>query len=173
MRSAVIVVAVILNACQASPVADERPQLARYSIKQDEPSTGSTIRREIVIGGIVPFDKRYSELTVEQQRVLKSQYERMGDADEPPFPANGLRPIYQMLASGQQELRANGPLTIFVEVDSQGRATKVSVLQSPNPEMTKFAASVLLLEKYKPAVCNGIPCTMEFPFRITFESALR
>jgi TonB-like protein len=171
MRSAVIVVAVILNACQASPVADEHPQLARYSIKQDEASTGS--RREIVIGGIVPFDKRYSELTVEQQRILKSHYERMGDADEPPFPVNGLRPIYLMLASGQQELRVHGPLTIFVEVDSQGRATKVSVLQSPSPEMTKFAASVLLLEKYKPAVCNGIPCTMEFPFRITFESSLQ
>jgi len=173
MRCALIAVAVILNACQANPAAYERPPLARYSIKQDVPSTGSTIRREIVIGGIVPFDKPYSELTVEQQRILKSQYERMGDADEPPFPVNGLRPIYLMLASGQQDLRVNGPLTIFVGVDSQGRATKVSVFQSPNPEMTKFAASVLLLEKYKPAVCNGIPCPMEFPFRITFESSLR
>jgi hypothetical protein len=173
MRSAVIAVAVILNACQANPVADERSQPARYSIKQDEPSTGSTINREIVIGGIVPFDKRYSELTAEQQRILKSQYQRMGDADEPPFPVNGLRPIYLMLASGQRELRVNGPLSIFVEVDSEGRATKVSVLQSPNPEMTKLAASVLLLEKYKPAVCSGIPCTMEFPLRITFESSLQ
>ena len=173
MRSAVIAVAVVLNACQANPVAGERSRPARYSIKQDEPSTGSTINREIVIGGTVPFDKRYSELTAEQQRILKSQYQRMGDADEPPFPVNGLRPIYLMLANGQRELRVNGPLSIFVEVDSEGRATKVSVLQSPNPEMTKLAASVLLLEKYKPAVCSGIPCTMEFPLRITFESSLQ
>jgi hypothetical protein len=173
MRSALIAVAVILNACQANPAADERSQPARYSIKQEEPSTGSTFGREVVIEGIVPFDKRYSELTLEQRRILKSQYERMGDADEPPFPVNGLRPIYLKLASGQQELRVNGPLTIFVGVDSQGRATKVSILQSPNPAMSKFAASVLLLEKYKPAVCNGIPCPMEFPFRTTFESTLR
>jgi hypothetical protein len=171
MRSAVMVLAVVLSACQANPAADERSQPARFSIKQDEPSTGSTISREIVIAGTVPFDKRYSELTVEQRRIVKSQYERMGDADEPPFPVNGLRPIYLMLASGQQELRVNGPLTIFVEVDSKGRATKVSILQSPNPAMAKFAASVLLQEKYKPALCNGIPCTMEFPFRTTFESS--
>lgn len=173
MRSAVIAVAVILNACQSNPIADEHPQPARYSIRQDEPSVGSSIKRDIVAGGLVPFDKRYSELTVEQQRILKSQYERMEDADEPPFPVNGLRPIYLMLASGQQELRVDGTLRIFVEVDSQGRATKVSVLESPNPEMTKFAASVLLLEKYKPAVCNGSPCTMEFPFRITFERSMQ
>src|SRR5882672_12925876 len=111
MRSAVIAVAVILNACQSNPVADARSQAARYSIRQDVPSTGSTIGREIVTGGLVPFDKRYAELTGEQQRVLKSQYERMGGADEPPFPVNGLRPIYLMLANGQQVLRVNGPLT--------------------------------------------------------------
>jgi len=52
----------------------------------------------------VPFDKRYSNSRLSSKRILKSQYQRMGDADEPPFPVNGLRPIYLMLANGQRDL---------------------------------------------------------------------
>ena len=62
---------------------------------------------------------------------------------------------------------------MFVTVDSQGRAKSVSVLQSPDPKMTQYAAGVLMLETYKPALCDGTPCTMQFPFRITFSTRMR
>jgi len=35
--------------------------------------------------------------------------------------------------------------------------------------MTKFESSVLLLTKFKPAVCAGKPCKMQFPFRFKFR----
>jgi hypothetical protein len=39
---------------------------------------------------------------------------------------------------------------------------------SPSPEMTKFAASVLLLTRFKPAICGGQKCRMDFPLKYLF-----
>jgi hypothetical protein len=77
------------------------------TLKQPEWSTGTNIKKEVASGDI-PFDKRYSELTPEQRDQLKSQYERMGPEDEPPFPANGLGPIYKAIAAAQQKLLVEG-----------------------------------------------------------------
>jgi hypothetical protein len=45
----------------------------------------------------------------------------------------------------------------------------VAVLQSPNEQVTKFMASVLLLTKFKPALCRGQPCKMGFPVKVIFK----
>jgi hypothetical protein len=36
------------------------------------------------------------------------------------------------------------------------------------PEMTKVVATILTLTPFKPALCKGVPCTMDYPFRIHF-----
>jgi hypothetical protein len=141
----------------------------RYSLREDQPITGMSIRRNIATGSAVPFEKRYSELTLEQQAAIKAQYEQLGPNDEPPYPVNGLAPIYRLIAAGQERLLVSGNLTLAVEVNSQGDPTSVSVMRATDPEMVKFVASVLLLQKYKPALCEGIPCTMQFPFRMAFD----
>lgn len=163
-RSSALVVAAALFATQAQA---DTP--AKYTIRQAEPDTGTRIPKNIVDGSRLPLNKRYGELTSEQQKLLKAQYEQMGDADEPPYPANGLGPVYQQIARGQQKLLARGPLAMFVDIDVTGVATAVQVLQSPDPQVTRFVATVLMQEKYKPAVCDGKPCRMQFPFRIDFE----
>ena len=103
---------------------------------------------------------------------MKSQYDKMGDNDEPPFPLNGLRSIYKPVADAQQRLNAKGHLSMYVDVDSQGKPVSVSVFESPDPQMTKIAAAVLMLQDYKPAICNGQPCRMQFPFRIDLTAPL-
>jgi hypothetical protein len=148
---------------------DTRP---RYSLKQDQPDTGTSIKREIARGSVLPLDKAYGEMSPDEQSYVKSQYEQMALGDEPPFPTSGLRPIYKAIATGQQKLLVTGSMTLVVEVNDQGEATSVSVLRSPDPQMTKFAASVLMLQKYKPALCDGRPCAMQFPFRVVFEKSL-
>ena len=135
----------------AALFANESAPMPTYSIKADAPRMGSNIKRELITGSRIPFDKRYAELSVDERRLVKSQYEGMGEADEPPFPANGLRRMHKALAAAQQELAVDGPLTAFVDIDSQGKATSVSVVESPSPEMSKAATSVLMREKYKPA----------------------
>jgi hypothetical protein len=148
---------------------DTRP---RYSLRQDQPEPGTNIRRVIVSGSVLPLDKGYGELSPEEQSYVKSQYEQMGSNDEPPFPVNGLRPIYKALATIQRKIGVTGDMTLVVDIDDQGKATSVSALKSPDAEMTKLAASVLMLQKYKPALCSGSPCSMQFPLRVAFKKSL-
>jgi hypothetical protein len=163
----VLVLAVLL--APAGWAADERP---RYSLKQDEPNTGTNIKRSVAYGSVIPLDKRYGELSSEQQGYLRSQYESLGENDEPPFPVDGMGPITKAIVAGQGKFLVRGDINVAVDVNSQGEAVSVSVLKSPDAEMTKFVATILMLEKYKPARCNGTPCAMQFPLRFTFEKKL-
>ena len=52
-----------------------------------------------------------------------------------------------------------------VTVGPDGRAIKVEDFGSvENTDMTEVTQKALLSTKYKPAVCNGSPCTMQFRF---------
>jgi tetratricopeptide (TPR) repeat protein len=173
MRAFVLRTFCALVLVPASIFAGEALAQQRYTIKQDEPTTGSHIRREQIISSL-PLDKRYSELTNEQRNAVKSQYEQMAEDDEPPFPVNGLGPVYKAISEIHKKivlrdrygLGVSGPLAMHIQVDSQGNATSVSVYQSPDPEMTKSAATIAMLTRYKPAMCGGQPCAMVFPVRM-------
>lgn len=166
MRIITIGLAMVMIGSQWQAAAAESTEQQQYTVRQSEPSVGSTLRRDIIKAGTVPLDKRYSELTTEQKNVVKSAYESMKDTDEPPFPANGLMPILKSLRAAHEQfgLKYKGELTMYVQVDSQGKATGVSVVKSPDPEITKVMAYALMTQPYKPAVCNGTPCAMQYPF---------
>lgn len=164
--TAAVLLLLALQGRSLQAAGDTRP---RYSLKQDQPDTGTNIKRDIVSGSVVSLGKAYAELSPEEQAYVKSQYEQMSSNDEPPFPLKGLRPVYKVIAAGQQKFLVTGSMSLAVEVNSQGEAMSVSVLQSPDPEMASFAASVLMLQRYKPALCNGSPCKMQFPFRMSFS----
>lgn len=93
----------------------------------------------------------------------------MSPNDEPPFPVDGLPPIHEAIAEVQRRLLVHGALSMFADVDSGGGATSVSVYESPDPKLTQAAAAVLMLTKFKPAVCKGEPCRMSFPLRVAFK----
>lgn len=166
-RACLVPFVLALAACASTAVAQDATP--RYGLRQQEPDTGTHIRREFISGSVIPLDKRYAELTVEQQRLFKSQYEEMDADDEPPFPAEGLRRIYQRIGDAQQKLGVFGPLSAAVQVDSAGQATSVQVFRSPDPGMTQVVAMILMLEAYKPARCAGQPCAMQFPVRLDFD----
>jgi hypothetical protein len=116
----------------------------------------------------IPINKRYAELTPEQKTVLASYYESMGPEDEPPFPEDGTGVIIKPLVKAQHKLLVTGPLRLIVDVSPEGDATSVKAIGSPSPEMTRFAASVLLLTKFKPALCAGVPCAQQYVFYLDF-----
>ena len=120
----------------------------------------------------VPPEKSYAQLTPEQKRKLKDLYDKMPDADEPPYPLNGVRTILRACEELQRSMLVRGELLMAVSIDAHGNAISVEAFKSPDPKMTKAVASVLMLEKYKPAVCNGSPCQMQFPFRMNFHVEL-
>jgi hypothetical protein len=140
-----------------------------YVIKEDEPRTGSLIRRNAVHGSSIPINKRYDELTAEEKASVNQDYEKIEPGDEPPFPLDGLRPVYDAVRKIQGKLQVRGELYLIVTVGADGKATEVKVIGSPSPEMVRGAASVMLLTKFKPAQCRGQPCRMDFPFHFDFR----
>jgi hypothetical protein len=149
---------------QATPAA-----LARYSFSSGNVRFfGSNTSVRDITGGIAPFEKPYDQLNDEQQRAVKSQYPLLAEGDEPPYPLHGLKPIYQWLSDAQAKLLVEGELRLYVLVGADGKPVQVTMIGSPSADMTKFAASVVMRETYKPAMCDGTPCQMVFPFSMHF-----
>lgn len=141
---------------------------AKYMIKEEEPRTGSRIRQTAMeIKGVDP-KKRYSQLSAEERARLHSWWESIPDGDEPPFPEKGLKPIHEMVYKAQQKLQVQGNIYLFATVDPKGDVIEVKAVDSASPEMTKFAGTVIALTKFKPAICSGKPCQMDFPVRYHF-----
>lgn len=165
-----LAVALVIGASQAHgpSLAQAGPAQAGFTIKQEQPETGSNIRRDSVSGAL-PYDKRYGELTSEQQRMFRSRYVEMAEGDEPPFPQDGLGPMYTAIAKANELAGAAvGKLEMDVFVDETGRATKVELIKSPDPRLSKYVATIAMLTQFKPALCKGKPCAMGFPISIVF-----
>ena len=141
----------------------------QYGVKESEAPIGSNIKRYVASGSRIPVNRTYAELSAEEKAFVSSYYEKMGAGDEPPFPIEGLGPIYSAIAKVQQKLLVTGKLTLVASVDSTGTVTEVQVVESPSKAMTQAAASVVVLSKFKPALCANRPCKMEFPFNFAFE----
>ncbi len=140
-----------------------------YSIKFEDPPTGSHIRRDAVWGSTIPINKRYHELTPEQRTIVHRWYQSITPGDEPPFPSDGLKPIHDALRKLQHKLLAAGEIYLIATVEANGEVAQVKAIGSPSPEMTKFASTIVLLTKFKPAVCAGRPCKMDFPLWYVFR----
>lgn len=110
----------------------------------------------------MPFNRRYGEMTSEQQAAIRDQVVDMAPDDEPPFPVDGLQPIVEAIAQGQRQLEAVGPMTLVVDVDADGRPTAVAVYRAPDDRTGTFVARLLMVQQYKPARCAGQPCAMAF-----------
>jgi hypothetical protein len=164
MKCRELLVLVILSSILQASAAE------RYQLKEDTKLFGfipghTKGNAEYVI----PFDRAYEQLSVAQQRVLKSAYVEMGESDEPPFPVGGLKTLYGPITEGQQSLLTTGTFAARAEIDADGNAVAVAVYRSPSKAVTNFVSNIILLTKFKPAVCGGSACKMGFPVRISFD----
>lgn len=117
----------------------------------------------------VPFDRPYDRLTLDQRRSFKGWYERMNDADEPPFPLEGLRAVHGPIAQAQLFAGVQGVLFLEVVVDSTGTPQEVRVFRTPNARIAQAIGAIAMQVQFKPAVCDGRPCRMGFPISVQFE----
>jgi hypothetical protein len=131
-------------------------------------TTGTIIKRDLAWSSRIPLNKTYEQFSDAEKAEFNALYESMPPGDEPPFPAEGMRPVFNSIKKGQQIVRARGKLNMVVNVDATGKAVDVLDLGGVGGanalEMTRFAGSVLLMTKFKPAVCAGKPCKSQFPF---------
>jgi len=121
-----------------------------------------------IILSAAPFDGRYAELSPQQKAALADDYQNLPAGDEPPYPLYGLRHMIRPLVQYADVAGPVGPLVASVVVDSQGKPGAVTIYRSPDPEVARIVAAALSFEKFKPAVCHGQPCKMDYVLRLEF-----
>ena len=133
-------------------------------------TTGTIIKRDLEWSSKIPLNKTYQQFSEAEKAEFHAMYESMPPGDEPPFPVDGLRPVFNSIKKGQPIVRARGQLNMVVTVGPDGKALEVADLGGVGGanalEMTRFAGSVLLMTRFKPAVCAGKPCKSQFPFML-------
>ena len=146
--------------------SDQLPP-ARYVVK-GEPRTGSMLSPTI-LRMPVALNRRYSELSSADLAVVKLPFAGMGANDEPPFPVAGLDRVITAIARACQRRQAHGVISAVATIDSRGMPVAVKMLDAPGPELTDYVSQVLLAERYKPAVCSGAPCQMDFAVMLIMQ----
>jgi hypothetical protein len=152
------------------PPAAAHPGRPAQAQSQPQPDPLRARYGSVTVGSAnVPIDRPYEQLTPGQQRAFKNWYERMGDADEPPFPVAGLKAIYQPIVEAQSAARVSGEVFLEVVVDAAGTAQEVRVLESPSPTVARAIGEIAMQVPFKPARCEGQPCRMGFPVSVQVD----
>ena len=138
-----------------------------YTITEDQASAGSSVKRRLVAWP-VPINRKYAELSAADKELVRKAYAGEPAMDEPPYPAAGMQPMLQQIAQILRFDLGEGTVRARVAVDESGVAQSIAVSSSPNDAVTKLVAHVLLAEKYKPAICEGKPCSRDYLFEFGF-----
>lgn len=157
----------LLGLCAALGCFAETPE-PQYKIKEDVPPTGSRIREDVVRSKNLPLNLTYHQLSSEQRAMVHGWYESIAPGDEPPYPAEGLEPIFKAVRKGHARRPVNGSLFVIATVEPNGVVSDVKSYGSLDSKLANYVASVVVLTKFKPAFCGGRPCRMDFPLRIGF-----
>jgi hypothetical protein len=131
---------------------EKRDTIARLAFEQPDAASWN-----------IPFDKPYAKLTPDQKASIRCRYENLAADDEPPYPLDGYKDIVDAVRVAYDDLREDGHLDAVLKITAQGEMQAISFYKSPSAEMSNEVASALLDVKFKPAVCAGSPCAMEFP----------
>lgn len=120
--------------------------------------------RPIEATSYIPFNKKYDQLTERQKNIYRSYFEGLQKDETPPFPLGGLEEIYEPLIKGHARVGGGGELLVFSKIDKKGVVQEVTVYKSPTKKLAELVTTVMFNTKFKPAMCAGEPCGMDFPF---------
>jgi len=112
----------------------------------------------------LPLNRRYAELDASEKAKVRANYEAMPVGDEPPYPAEGLLPVFRAVQTAKQA--SLGQLTLVADVDSAGKVRHVDTFGQVDAEFARFAARVLASTPFKPGQCAGKPCNMQYVLKM-------
>ncbi len=161
LRAIFIAAVVVLTPATATSIEDQ------HTVREEQPRTGTRIRRDLASWEI-PINKRYEDLSPEHQDMIRSAYENLADSDEPPYPVKGMQAFLKQTTKVQQALLQHGAFRAAALVDAKGAVQSIDVIETPSAEMSQLMAMVLFETQFKPGLCAGQPCQMEFPVMIKF-----
>jgi len=119
--------------------------------------------------GALPYDRSYAQLSPEQKAVLRAEYDSVGPNDEPPYPKYGLSEVADAVARMPVRAPIDGEVVLTVRVDERGDAKSVSLYKTPDDRLSNVIAATLTRIKFKPGLCEGRPCAMDYVFRFHFK----
>ena len=124
----------------------------------------SNLRRTVYLTANVPYDREFAELTSDQQARVRSVYNDLSAADQPPWPKGGLRVVLKDLVRQMSSFRStdSGPIMAVARVNAQGTVDKVEVYKSPSDSITSAASKALFNTPFAPARRGGAPVAMDF-----------
>lgn len=138
----------------------------RYVLKEDVPHTGTLLRRDAAREIPVPPNRGYKQLSAQQQATVRRWYPALAPGDEPPYPLNGPGQFYMTMQRIVSATRQEGSIYVYVRVGKDGKLVNVTAIGLDNPEVRKAAATAAGLIAYKPALCDGQPCEMVYPYHL-------
>lgn len=151
-------------------LAEPATATARYAIKEE--TTGSRLGRTAV-NAYLPPGATWEALTDVQKNTVRANYPALEAGDEPPFPARGEGPLLKAVSMINDKLGAeSGYLGVNVLVGKDGQAIRVTTYGQPSPQLVKAISTLVMLERYKPALCRGEPCEMIYPVHFNFSVEL-
>ena len=158
----------LLSVVPPSVLAAEPPVATRpaYSATESTPETGTRLRKDVGRTSLYPLDKPWQRFSEEEKARVRELYEDMRPGDEPPFPARGMRPVIEMLSRVMGAAGKRGLVHLEMTVDAEGKTTSFKIYEMPDLDTAKYVAAVFNSTKFKPAVCAGKPCQMDFPFKV-------
>lgn len=162
------VLLLLLSVVPSTVLAAEPPAATRpvFSATESAPETGTRLRKDVGRTSLYPLDKPWQRFSEEEKARVRELYEDMQPGDEPPFPARGMQPVLEMLSRVMGAAGKRGLVHLEMTVDAEGKTTTFKIYEMPDLDTAKYVAAVFNATKFKPAVCAGKPCRMDFPFKV-------
>ncbi len=152
---------------EGRPANVTKPVIAeavRYNVRSDDTQGGSKIP-DLAASLSIPPAASWTQLTVaEQNRVIDLAYRALAPGDEPPYPVMGVQTILRLVSEIQGKFDYHGRADIFITVGSDGKARSASIVGKVPKDLGRHLSAIALAQVYKPAMCQGTPCEMIYPF---------
>jgi hypothetical protein len=140
----------------------------RHAVKRR--ASGSHIVKSPVVS-YLPVDASWASLTPAQKNAMRRNYPALDAGDEPPFPARGERILFEHIDRYNTSLGVvEGNLAMHVLVGKDGKPRQVSTDGALNHEMVNALTLLVMLQDFKPGLCQGQPCDMVYPIHFNFTA---
>lgn len=153
-----------VNTASAKKVKDQKT----YYLYGDA-RPGSKFKQKL-FKDVVPFDKRYNEMSPTLQSRVKAAYGGLADSEHPPFPSEGSQAIFNPLFKANRDLLDEGDILAIAVISATGEPKQVTVYKAPSPNLAAMMNYIIVNTKFDPATCDGEPCEMEYLFEHKIET---
>lgn len=151
-----------------TPAPEIAPSLP-YSLKHKTAATGSIIPGNRAVSN-VPVRASWTALTLPQQNLLRSYYPALEAGDEPPYPAQGTAPLFDLVGQVRDQFPfSDESLRLHILIGADGAVKSVATYGASDKEFIKYLSMAAMAQTYKPAVCRGQPCEMIYPVYFSFR----